>query len=195
MLAAAIAVGGTERTAVAADAFAAPSGQIVFVRGAERVVNHLVVARSDGTLMRQLADGPGCKQDPQFSPDGKWIAYRYLPKCDYKGDRIRLMRVDGKGSVDLTTKTGVHGHSPSWSRDGKRIAFAGGRAAGEAAIWVVGVDGSGLRQLTSFSREAQYPAWSPDGRKIAFTYLLRGNFDIYAMSADGSRVRQLGYGR
>ena len=57
----------------------------------------------------------------------------------------------------------VDGHSPSWSPDGKRLAFDDGRRIG-----IINADGSGLRYLTHPKGRDVEPAWSPDGHTIAF---------------------------
>jgi Tol biopolymer transport system component len=45
--------------------------------------------------------------------------------------------------------------------------------------------------LTNTSADEGYPSWSPDGRTIAFDSDRDGNFEIFAMDADGGRVRRL----
>jgi TolB protein len=80
--------------------------------------------------------------------------------------------------------------SPSWSPDGRRIAFYSERD-GNAEIYVMNADGTGVARLTDSAADEGYPAWSPDGRSIAFDSDREGNFDIYAMDADGSNVRRL----
>ena len=79
-----------------------------------------------------------------------------------------LIRPDGTGLHPIATD--VHVEYPAWSPDSRRIAFMGGElGASEYDIWIVGVDGSGLRQLTDSFGSDGWPAWSPDGTRIAFT--------------------------
>src|SRR6188508_387922 len=80
--------------------------------------------------------------------------------------------------------------SPSWSPDGRRIAFYSDRD-GNAEIYVMNADGSGVRRLTNTKADEGYPSWSPDGRTITFDSDRDGNFEIYAMDADGSNPRRL----
>jgi TolB protein len=80
--------------------------------------------------------------------------------------------------------------SPAWSPDGRRIAFYSERD-GNAEIYVMNADGSGVTRLTNTSADEGYPAWSPDGRTISFDSDRTGNFDVFAMNADGSNVRPL----
>ena len=80
--------------------------------------------------------------------------------------------------------------SPAWSPDGSRLAFYSERD-GNAEIYVMNADGSGVTRLTGTSADEGYPAWSPDGRTISFDSDRDGNFDVFAMNADGSNVRPL----
>jgi Tol biopolymer transport system component len=80
--------------------------------------------------------------------------------------------------------------SPAWSPDGTRIAFYSERD-GNAEIYVMQADGSGVTRLTHTKADEGYPSWSPDGRTISFDSDRDGNFEIYAMNADGSNVRPL----
>ena len=177
-------------------AFAVPkaSGQLVFVRGKEGVASDIYVARADGSRRQRLTRGPGFKYDPDWSPDGQWLLYRYEPP----GPTARtpsplglvVMRADGIGAVDLAMRAGVYSGPASWGPSGDRIAFSGGRPGEASGIFVLRRDGSQLTRLTPPGREAQYPAWSPDGMRIAFTYV-EGGFSIYVMDATGANVKRL----
>jgi Tol biopolymer transport system component len=48
-------------------------------------------------------------------------------------------------------------------------------------------DGSGARQVTSGTLQAEYPSWAPDGERIAFD---RGGH-IYLVAPDGTGLRQV----
>src|SRR5260370_2395392 len=62
----------------------------------------------------------------------------------------------------------------------------------QAEIYVMNVDGSNLRRLTTSSAMSGSPAWSRDGRTLFF-YSDRegGSFRIWAMDADGAHQRPL----
>jgi Tol biopolymer transport system component len=82
--------------------------------------------------------------------------------------------------------------SPAPESPAGQIAFSSDRD-GNAKIYLVNADGTGLKRLTDGPGEDIYPAWSPDGTKIAFASSLRDDFDdldIYMMNADGSGLER-----
>ena len=83
---------------------------------------------------------------------------------------------------------------PSWSPDGRRIAFASDQA-GHSDIFVMNADGSAPSPLTNSPFGAYYPNWSPDGAFIAYVgasdAASYGNLDIYVMDSDGRENRRL----
>ena len=84
--------------------------------------------------------------------------------------------------------------SPTWSPDGKRLAFhATSPDNGSWDIFVVNADGSGLTNLTSNPADDFDPAWSLDGSRIAFLSDRdrSGKFDIYMLNFDGTQPTRL----
>ncbi len=70
--------------------------------------------------------------------------------------------------------------SPTWSRDGKRIAYVSFES-GNSAIYVQDL-GTGARQVVSSSRGINSaPAFSPDGNRLAVSLSKGGNPDIYIL--------------
>jgi Tol biopolymer transport system component len=62
---------------------------------------------------------------------------------------------------------------------------------GNYEIYVMGVDGRNIRNLTNNNASDAVPAWSPNASQIAFMSDRDGNEEIYVMDADGDNVRRL----
>jgi Tol biopolymer transport system component len=63
-------------------------------------------------------------------------------------------------------------------------------ASGQEDIYMVRVDGSGLRKLTDDVAKDRFPIWSPDGSQVAFYSNRSGRYEIWTVDRDGSNLRQ-----
>ena len=111
--------------------------------------------------------------------------------------------MDGSHAHAVTTGPVPKDQLPTWSPDGKSIAYASGMPDNEG-IWVVGADGANPHQLsgckagdaTPCAAGSDFgPGWSPDGKSIAFArgYTAVGKNDrpIFVMHADGTDQHRL----
>ncbi len=89
---------------------------------------------------------------------------------------------------NLTATSGVAERDPSWSPDGRWIAYFSD-ATGEYELYVTQSDGRGeTRQLTSDSRTYYYsPTWAPDSEKLTYTDKA-GNLYLYSFESGESTV-------
>ncbi len=58
-------------------------------------------------------------------------------------------------------------------------------------LWIAGLDGSGVRRLTSDEGVESNPAFSPDGKLIAFSAEYDGNTDVYLIPVEGGVPKRL----
>jgi TolB protein len=102
------------------------------------------------------------------------------------------MNADGTNPRRLTDRPNSNELFPSVSPDGTRVVFSSQvPAVNEGNIWIMNIDGSDPRQLTSTAALNNIPAWCPAGDLIVWVSDVRGNDNIYIMNADGSGLAQL----
>src|SRR5437868_7604609 len=80
----------------------------------------------------------------------------------------------------------VGARMPALSPDGKDLAFVY-----RGDIWMATVKGGRATPLTSHIETDAYPVFSPDGKWVAFASKRNGNWDIFAIPAEGGSARQL----
>ncbi|MFZ0590230.1 MAG: protein kinase, partial [Bryobacteraceae bacterium] len=100
-----------------------------------------------------------------FSRDGQWITYVASPE-----NTLWRSRVDGSDRLQLTPPP-MQALIPSWSPDGKRIAFQVMAAGNPWRIYLVSAQGGTPELLFEEQRNQDRPSWSPDGKSIVFSYI------------------------
>jgi TolB protein len=91
-----------------------------------------------------------------WSPKGNWIAY--VCRDERRFLKICLISPDGQ-QVQRLTSGASNDESPSWSADGRHVAFSSTRH-GRRDIYIVNVDATGLERLTANGSFNDDPAWS-----------------------------------
>ena len=107
---------------------------------------------------------------PAFSPDGASIAFAYQ-------GRIWAVPAEGGIARQLTSGTGYHSQ-PSWSSDGRHVAYAADIDL-NLDIFLLDLESGESRRLTEDPAIDMRPRFSPDGSKILFTTGRDGTFDLW----------------
>ncbi len=141
-----------------------PDGSIFLFR--TRPKSQLWALDERSTLFRRrpeqpipLASSPPRWGRPVFSKDGRQIF------CTGSIPRGELIRFDAKSKQFQSFLGGISANLLSFSKDGRKVAYA---SFPEDIIWKSGVDGSDRVQLTDATLHPEWLMISPDGSQVAF---------------------------
>ena len=186
---------GTERARITSSFVQAlfpsisPDGTRIAFASMDEGVWYIYLVNMDGADLAQFTTFSSAV--PHWSPDGLRLIFN-SDHDDEPKDTPDLwgMDLDGSNLVEYIDRPPTADFNGQWSPDGNQILFVSNRD-GNYNLYVINVDGTGLRRLTSHRAADHNPCWSPDGSKIAFVSDRSGNPDIYVMDSDGTNVIRL----
>jgi Tol biopolymer transport system component len=143
----------------------------------------------DGSGLERLTDNPGFDDQASLSPDDNQLAF--VSSRGSGTNNIWILDIKTRKARNLTGVPALQAAAgktdgffrPSWSPDGKWIAFSSDRGMDfkghkipgpgwehiqAASIYVIQPDGTGLRKLTPEGEMAGSPKWSADGKQVVF---------------------------
>ena len=143
---------------------------------------------------RKLIDSPGEDRWPQFSPDGRRIAF--VSTRAGSGGALWIADRDGSNPRQLTPAAfrvdrGLDSGPPAWSHDGSQIAFRASTPSDKAYhIYRIPAEG-GIPRVVTYGEDESKPAWSRDGLWIYFFSNQSGQPEIWKapFSGGGPRCR------
>jgi Tol biopolymer transport system component len=172
----------------------------------------LYTAKPDGSGIKPLVPAAGYDAEATISRNGKRIVFTSARSGDFD---IYTMDANGKNLRRVTSELGYDG-GPFFSPDGQLIVYRAHHPGTpeeiaeykellktsqlrptRLEIWVMNVDGSGKRKLTSFGAASFAPFFHPDGKRIIFASNLENprsrNFDLYMVNLDGKGLERITY--
>ena len=150
---------------------------------------HVWITAIDKPEPRQLTTGEFYDHAITFSSDGDEVAFlsNHEPDPD-ANNNSDIFTVDMHGEVRQITATKGCEYEPTWSPDGKWIAYTAtmrdvttiDSVAEDTHVWVISAGGNDSRDLTGEQdRRARNPRWTPDGNSILYLAGDHGSTTIY----------------
>jgi pSer/pThr/pTyr-binding forkhead associated (FHA) protein len=162
-----------------------PDGQTILFHsreGGDVPAIYRTVGTDHQVLRRESVPIQG--ESPAWTPDGRFV-YR---GCLGGSCGLILCNIDGSFPFQLTYDPSDT--NPAVSPDGQSVAFMSHRT-GNWHVYTVGIDGTGLTQLTADTANDGLPVWSSDGRTVAFVSDRDGAWAMWAMNTNGKNQRPL----
>jgi Tol biopolymer transport system component len=154
--------------------------------------SQIYTVKPNGKQLRQVTRLDGDAVNPDWSPDGRTIAFELATAA---GVTVDLMRPDGTGLRTLTPPTACCSGDPSFTPDGKRLVFARfDPASNDEAVWRMNLDGSGQVRVVGLPTGSIDPNVSPSGRTLTFRSsdgLPGDNGALFRSASDGSGVTRV----
>jgi serine/threonine protein kinase len=141
------------------------------------------------TAMAEMTGNPILSQSP--TKEEQLLAETIFPTPTAS---LTVTPTPTETATDTTTPTSIVNPTPTPIGGGYgQVAFASNRT-GLPQIWLVNVDGTGLKQITEIPSGACQPDWSPDGKRLVFISPCKHNLETYIgtglflIDGDGSNL-------
>ncbi len=142
---------------------------------------------SEANEARQLIASTRWDFSPEFSPDGRSIAFvsnRSGSAELWKADR------DGANPIRLTSFGGPFLSTPRWSPTGTHLVFDA-HVGDQADLYVLNIEGGIPFRLTSHPANDMVPTWSRDGQWIYFASNRSDTWQLWKIAVNGNQAQQI----
>ncbi len=163
-------LGGPDDYAISPD-----SSEVVYAMNADAspatsTNSDLFAVPIDGGDSKKLTTSPGADLSPQYSPDGKFIAYRSQERGGYESDRWRLAVLDRSNNrtTILTDSLDRPVSSFAWFSDSSRIFFTA-QDRGRQTIQIISSKGGATKVIASGPQTLDDLVFSADGKTMIYT--------------------------
>ncbi|MFC5788448.1 hypothetical protein EDM22_03175 [Agromyces tardus] len=165
--------------------------RIIFIRSDDAGNGDVYTMNADGSGEVRLTTTQVSEEVAAWSPDDSAIAFSTFTEAD--GGTIWLMNADGTEPRAIYAEQDAFVGLQDWAPDGRSLLIGVDRGGGgELDLYSIGVDGTGLAQLTATGGDDAGGRWAPDGQRIVFWS--DGNPQgpgIYLMAPDGSDPQRI----
>lgn len=132
--------------------------------------SELYVVPMDGGEPRRISVNPAADNSPQYSPDGKYIAYRAQTRAGFESDRWRLMVMDRASARPAALTEGLDRNAGgfAWSADSRRIFFTL-EDRGRTSLQMIPVTGGASKVIISATGQLDDVQFASGGKTMVYT--------------------------
>jgi serine/threonine-protein kinase len=139
------------------------TGSLVYVLGTVQSAQRRLVWVTRNGAEQPLAAPAKAYRAPRLSPDGMRVA------VNVEEQEAQIWLYDlARNTLNRWTFEGTTNQFPSWTPDGKRIAFESNKEGRLNIYWQLADGSGGLERLTTSENTNIPMSWSPDGQLLAF---------------------------
>ena len=131
---------------------------------------------------------PGAEGMPSLSPDGNFVAYTATGPEPTNTADLWVKAVDGDASQQLTDTPLAHEANPSWSPDGRYIAFHRQEKTINRGVFLISPLGGAERRV---SDTGAAPSWTPDSRALVLSVPTTSGIAVFEQVIETGARRQV----
>jgi TolB protein len=159
----------------------------VSVKHAPKVTHYrLIVADADGHDPQTIVRSTQPLMSPNWSPDGKRIAY---VSFEHHRANIYIQNLYSGKRRRISSRPGLNS-APVFSPNGRKLALVLSSSPGNPDLYIMDIKSKHLRRITTSSAIDTEPAWTPNGKKLIFTSNRGGGPQIYEVNVNGGGAPQ-----
>ncbi len=170
--------------------------EIAFVGKIDNTSSGIYVIDVNTKAVRKIIDGPTNESSPDWSPDGRQIAYSLARPVSASLIYYTLNIIDLQTlGIAPLTEGNVRDSSPRWSPKGDYVVFrrVGISDSQDADVCRINTDGSNFMIIGDPNSWKTDPSISPDGSKIAYRASGGGLENVFLSDPDGQNIQRLNF--
>ena len=166
-----------------------PDGKSIVYTSFDGSAGDIVRSKIDGSGVKPLLEGTQDDGAPEWSPDGKRIAFERGETSVSTVD-VYVMKKDGSGRKQRTDTSQKSEFNPTWSPDGKRIAFSQAMGSG-SKLKTIKASGGPMNDVGVNAGAPFVPSYSPNGKRLSFFDFDNGQQDVFTVKLNGNGKRNI----